>query len=90
MVDTKAGCWDLEREPDRDEDSVLDALQPGDHLEAWEDQTLHYTGTVDEVAPALGVVWIREAGLGLRKMLSVHQYRLRTGDPALPSDHEVR
>lgn len=50
--------------------------QPGDHIEAWEQQVLRYTGTVETSAPELGVVWIIESGIGLRKMLSVHQYRL--------------
>ena len=53
--------------------------RPGDHIEAWEQQVLRYTGTVEVSAPELGVVWILESGIGFRKMLSVDQYRLCPG-----------
>lgn len=58
--------------------------EPGDHIEAWEQQVLRYTGTVEVSAPELGVVWIVESGIGFRKMLSVDQYRLC---PRATEDH---
>lgn len=52
--------------------------QKGDHIEAWEQQALRYTGTVEVSAPELGVVWIIESGIGFRKMLCLDQYQLRS------------
>ncbi|WP_160310808.1 hypothetical protein [Kocuria sp. SM24M-10] len=34
------------------------------------DAVVHHLGIVDEAAPHLGVVWIRDAGTGIRRMLS--------------------
>ena len=73
------------RELDSASSCELSTLRPGDHLEAWEHGMLCHAGVVEEVAPELGVVWIREPGLGARKMLSVDQHQLRTGDPSAPS-----
>ncbi|WP_158279257.1 hypothetical protein [Kocuria rosea] len=47
---------------------------------------LCHAGVVEEVAPELGVVWIRERGLGARKMLSTDQYCLRTDKPVTAGD----
>lgn len=69
------------REPDNGSVCKLSALRPGDHLEAWENGMLRHAGVVEEVAPDLGVVWIRERGLGARKMLSADQHCLRTEKP---------
>ena len=69
------------REPDHGSTCQLSALRPGDHLGAWENGMLCHAGVVEEVAPELGVVWIRERGLGARKMLSADQYCLRTEKP---------
>ena len=69
------------REPDNGSTCKLSALRPGEHLEAWENGMLCHTGVVEEIAPELGVVWIRERGLGARKMLSADQYCLRTEKP---------
>lgn len=60
----------------------LDRLQPGDELEIWHRDQLQSTGVVEQAAPALGVLWIREAVDGYRRMLSaadvVLRYRLRS------------
>ena len=69
------------REPDHGSTCQLSALRPGDHLGAWENGVLCHAGVVEEVALELGVVWIRERGLGARKMLSTDQYCLRTEKP---------
>ena len=59
----------------------LDRLQPGDELEVWHREQLQCTGVVDEAAPALGILWIREAVDGYRRMVhapdTVLRYRLR-------------
>lgn len=59
-------------------------MRPGDQIEAWAQQALRYTGTVQLCAPELGVVWIVESGIGSRKMLSIDEYRLH---PRTAGDH---
>lgn len=76
LTGTRMGLMDAETSG-----CELSTLRPGDHLQAWEDGMLCHAGVVEEVAPALGVVWIREPGLGARKMLSVDQHQLRTEVP---------
>ena len=56
----------------------------GDRMEVWNKGHLLYAGTVDEVDPADGVVWICEDGLGERKMIHAQQYRLRYCPAARP------
>ena len=73
------------RELGRGDSCELSTLRPGDHLQAWEHGMLCHAGVVEEVAPELGVVWIREPGLGARKMLSADQHQLRMKDhPSMP------
>jgi hypothetical protein len=59
-----------------------DRLQPGDELEVWQHDQLQSTVVVEQAASALGVLWIREAVDGYRRMLStsdvVLRYRLRS------------
>ena len=69
------------REPDNGSTCQVSALRPGDSLGAWENGMLCHTGVVEEVAPELGVVWIRERGLGAGKMLSADQHCLRPDKP---------
>ncbi|WP_139318525.1 hypothetical protein [Kocuria sp. CNJ-770] len=45
-------------------------LRPGERVEVHRDAVVHHLGIVDEAAPHLGVVWIRDAGTGIRRMLS--------------------
>lgn len=77
----QSGC-----EPDSGSTCSLSTLRPGDHLQAWEHGLLCHSGVVEEVAPELGVVWIREPGLGGRKMLSADQHQLRSGGSPAPAD----
>jgi hypothetical protein len=37
---------------------------------------VHWRGTVETVPVALGVVWIREDGIGERKLLDLKKYQL--------------
>lgn len=37
---------------------------------------VHWTGTVETVSVPLGVVWIREDGLRLRKLLDLQEYQI--------------
>lgn len=53
-----------------------DRLQPGDGIDVWDDEGLQCTGCVDESAPALGVVWIRDED-GYRRMFQVRDVELR-------------
>jgi hypothetical protein len=57
-------------------------LHPGQRVQACVDGVAHWTGTVETVAVALGVVWIREDGLGERKLLDLWEYQLHPQDPA--------
>lgn len=55
----------------------LSGLRPGETVEAHMDSVVLHRGTVEETMPHLGVVWIREAGTGARKMLSREDAVLR-------------
>lgn len=55
----------------------LGELRPGDRIEVWHRGLLHCRGTVEEVCPALGVAWLREAGDGYRRMVHAHDSELR-------------
>ena len=52
-------------------------LAPGDRIEVWEHRRPRYTGTVSQVAPHLGVLWVRESRSGLPKLIPAQEYRLR-------------
>lgn len=55
----------------------LSEVHPGDVIELWHDGLRHCRGTVEEVCPALGVVWVHEAGDGYRRMLHAQDAELR-------------
>ncbi|MEX5295853.1 hypothetical protein QYM41_11310 [Kocuria sp. CPCC 205268] len=55
----------------------LARVRPGDRVEAGERRQPRFTGTVSEVAPPLGIVWVLEDGTGLRRLVSVRHHRLR-------------
>ncbi len=55
----------------------LTQIRPGDHLEAWSQAVVRHRGIVEEAAPGLGVVWIRESGIGERRMLASDTFELR-------------
>jgi hypothetical protein len=60
-------------------------LVPGDRVRAWVGEVLHYAGTVETVAIELGVIWIREDGIGARTLLDVGVYRIHRTDPSTSS-----
>jgi hypothetical protein len=41
----------------------------GEHVEALDLAGARISGTVDEVAPEIGAAWIREDGLGERRLV---------------------
>lgn len=55
----------------------LSEVHPGDVVELWRDGFRHCLGTVEEVCPALGVVWVHEAGDGYRRMIHAQDAELR-------------
>ncbi|GGG71859.1 hypothetical protein GCM10011374_40750 [Kocuria dechangensis] len=54
----------------------LGRVKPGDQIEVWDQQQLRHLGTVSQVAPHLGVLWIVEATTGLPKLIQAREYRL--------------
>lgn len=55
----------------------LSEVHPGDVIALWRDGLRHCLGTVEEVCPALGVVWVHEAGDGYRRMIHAQDAELR-------------
>lgn len=55
----------------------LHALRTGNRIEVWDHGGLRYSGWVEELAPKLGVVWIREASTGERKLISTEEHSIR-------------
>ncbi|MFF0903354.1 UNVERIFIED_CONTAM: hypothetical protein RF653_06725 [Kocuria sp. CPCC 205316] len=53
--------------------------RPGCPVQAWRYDVLHYRGVVEETLLSSGVLWIREDGLGHRKMIDLQEYHLRLG-----------
>lgn len=62
--------------------ATVEQLHPGQRLQAQVRGVPHWTGTVETVAVELGVVWIREDGLGERKLLDLREYQIHPQDPA--------
>lgn len=54
----------------------LSGLRTGAHIEARDLNSVRYRGEVVDTAPGLGIVWIREAGHGTRKILDQHEFSL--------------
>lgn len=52
-------------------------LAPGDRVEVWEHRRLRCTGTVSQVAPHLGVLWLEEDRIGTLRLISLREHRLR-------------
>ncbi|WP_245580158.1 hypothetical protein [Arthrobacter castelli] len=46
----------------------------GDEIEARRGNTIYYQGQVQETAPGLGTVWIKQAADGARRALSQDDY----------------
>lgn len=57
---------------------TLRSVHPGQRVEVWEGQELRCRGLVEEHVPQLGVVWIREAGIGERKMIATEGCSFRS------------
>lgn len=60
----------LERIPD------MTSLKPGDLVTARPPGHLAYQAQIDEVAPQLGVVWIRDVSLGGRRAVGPDELRI--------------
>ena len=56
---------------------TLHTLRTGNRVEVWGHGGLRYSGWVEELAPKLGVVWIREASAGERKLISTEEHSIR-------------
>jgi hypothetical protein len=54
----------------------LSGLPPGTEIEARDLNSIRYRGRVVDTAPGLGIVWIREAGHGARRILDQHEFSL--------------
>ena len=46
-------------------------------MEVWAGEVVRHRGVVEESAPALGVVWIREHGTGLRLLIDLGEPGIR-------------
>lgn len=55
----------------------LSRVRVGDRIEAWSRKDLHHVGTVSQVAPHLGVLWILEASSAIPKLIPFREFRLR-------------
>lgn len=58
----------------------LSRVQPGDRIEVWDRRHRRHNGlagTVSQVAPHLGVLWILETRTGISKLIPVRDYCLR-------------
>jgi hypothetical protein len=54
----------------------LAALRRGDEIEARDLNMVRHRGRVEDTAPGLGVVWIRENGLGTRKIIHEEEFSI--------------
>ncbi|HST71287.1 MULTISPECIES: hypothetical protein [Kocuria] len=61
----------------------LSQVRSGDRVEIWDEDYERYIGTVGQVAPHLGVLWILEAGTGVRRLFPFEGCRLRHAPLAL-------
>lgn len=55
----------------------LARARTGDAVEVWLGGMLRHRGALEEIAPRLGVVWIREWGTGMRILIDLAQTDLR-------------
>lgn len=54
----------------------LGVLRRGDDIEAHYRNEIHYRGKVEDTAPGLGVVWIRDDTDGSRAILHADEYAI--------------
>lgn len=76
VMDSRVGSTSLMRSS-RHPGAESVAPRPGCPVQAWRYDVLHYQGVVEETLLSLGVLWIREDGLGERKMIDLREYHLR-------------
>lgn len=69
-------------DPSGDVGARVEQLRRGQQVQAQVHGVPHWTGTVETVAVELGVVWIREDGLGERKLLDLREYQVHPQDSA--------
>lgn len=55
----------------------LHMLRQGDRIQVSEPGASHYSGVVDLIAPSLGIIWLRQDGLGERKLILCPDYLLQ-------------
>lgn len=55
----------------------LATVHAGDRIEVWQHGRLHYLASVEQAAPALEVVWVREIPGGFRKLVHTQDVELR-------------
>ncbi|MGX5358134.1 hypothetical protein [Kocuria sp. KH4] len=60
------------------------ALTPGRIVDIWDQDTFCYHAQVEEHVPRLGVAWVREAGLGHRRLVLAQQCRHPGGTRPAP------
>lgn len=60
----------------------LAQLAPGAPIEAVTSRGVVYRGFVDDVAPTLGVIWVRLDGLGERVLLNREEHTFWSPRPA--------
>ena len=58
---------------------------PGDRIEVWDQDHLRHRGTVSQVAPHLGMLWIFEDATGVSKLIPAQDYRLRHAPVTQPA-----
>ncbi|MCM3689381.1 hypothetical protein [Kocuria rosea] len=56
-------------------------MQPGEPVQVWYRGQLQCVATVEEVAPSLDVVWVREARGGYRRLIHIQDTDLRHHPP---------
>lgn len=64
-----------------DPGAAIERLLPGQRVQARVHGVVHWSGTVETVSVPLGVIWIREDGLGERKLLNLQHYQVHPDEP---------
>ncbi|WP_139007078.1 hypothetical protein [Arthrobacter crystallopoietes] len=67
----------VERPPASARLDDVSSLRRGDRIEATGPDRIRYHGRVEEIAPEVGVLWIKEEPLDTRKMLDTSDYSIR-------------
>jgi len=64
-------------------------LQPGDYVEARRGDVIHLRGTVDSMAPDLGIVWITEPLPGYRRIIDPQEFSIWLRPRQMPGDRGI-